>query len=111
VQVAYSHDDTVRSAYARHSAKDWQSFVAFRGRELSPGGKLLALTTSADHNGEFRTGVLEFGYRPLFDAIVAVLDEQLREGVLSRDEVRRMTIPVFGRSERVRRSRCRSRSR
>ncbi len=86
-------DDAARRAYTRQAAQDWHDFVAFRGRELSPGGKLLVLTAAVDAAGRS-------GYRPLLDAIVAVLDEQARDGALTRDELARMTIPVFGRSEK-----------
>lgn len=93
VHVEHSDDDAARRAYARQAAQDWHDFVAFRGRELSPGGKLLVLTAAVDAAGRS-------GYRPLLDAIVAVLDEQVREGRLTRDEVARMAIPVLGRSEK-----------
>lgn len=93
VHVAHSDDAAARQAYARQAAQDWHDFVAFRGRELSPGGKLLVLTAAVDAAGRS-------GYRPLLDAIVTVLDEQVREGRLTRDEVARMTIPVLGRSEK-----------
>jgi len=92
VQVAYSNDEAVRSAYARQAAEDWQDFVAFRGRELCPGGRLVALTTAVDGAGES-------GFRPLLDGILAMLHDLADEGVLSGDEVRRMSIPMVGRSE------------
>jgi len=93
VHVVHSDDTAARRAYARRAAQDWQDFVAFRGRELAPGGKLLVLTAAVDAEGRF-------GYQPLLDAIVAVLDEHVREGLLSREEFARMTIPVLGRSEK-----------
>ncbi len=91
IHVACSHDTTARSAYERQAATDWQNFVAFRGRELSPGGKLMVLTAAVDGDGRF-------GYRPLLDAIVAALDDLVDSGLLSREEVHRMSIPVVGRS-------------
>lgn len=92
VQVAHSSDDTARSAYARRAAEDWQAFVAFRGRELRPGGRLVVLTMAVGEDGEF-------GYRPLLEAMIAALHDQARDGLLRPDEVRRMTIPTFARSE------------
>ncbi|WP_067974470.1 class I SAM-dependent methyltransferase [Mycolicibacter icosiumassiliensis] len=92
-QLEHSDTAAARRAYTRQAAQDWHDFVAFRGRELSPGGKLLVLTAAVDAAGRS-------GYRPLLDAIAAVLDEQARDGALTRDEVARMTIPVFGRSEK-----------
>lgn len=93
VQVAYSADDTARSAYARQAAQDWHDFVAFRGRELCPGGQLLVLTMAIGADGEF-------GYRPLFDATVAALHELVRDGLVRADELARMAIPVFARTEK-----------
>ncbi|WP_046299939.1 SAM-dependent methyltransferase [Mycobacterium sp. UM_Kg27] len=93
VHVAHTDDDDARRAYARQAAQDWHDFVAFRGRELSPGGKLLVLTAAVDAAGRS-------GYQPLLDAIVAVLDEQVHDGTLTRDEVARMSIPVLGRTEK-----------
>lgn len=93
VHVEHSDDDAARRAYARQAAQDWHDFVAYRGRELCPGGKLLVLTAAVDAAGRS-------GYQSLLDAIVAVLAEQVREGDLSREEVARMSIPVFGRSEK-----------
>jgi hypothetical protein len=93
VHVDHSDDATARRESARRAAQDWQDFLAFRGRELAPGGKLLVLTAGVDAQGRS-------GYQPVLDAIVAVLDEQVRDGLLSRDEVAGMTIPVLGRSEK-----------
>jgi hypothetical protein len=92
VQVAYSSDDAVRAAYARQAAQDWHEFIAFRGRELAPGGRLVIMTMALDGNGEF-------GYRPLLAAMLETLDELAAEDLLSSDELHRMTIPTVGRSE------------
>jgi len=91
VQVCYSHDSAVRSAYARLGAADWIAFLTARSRELVPGGHLVALTMALDHG--------DFGYRPLLEGIAAELDEMVTEGVITGGEARRMTIPTVGRSE------------
>ncbi len=93
VHVAYSNDDAARAAYARQAAIDWHNFVAFRGRELAPEGQLVVLTMAVDEDGKF-------GFTALLDAIVAALNDQVRDGMLRQDEVRRMTIPTFARSEK-----------
>lgn len=92
VQVAYSADEDVRAAYAKQAAHDWHEFVAFRGRELSPGGQLVVLTMAVDEHGEF-------GYRPLLDALVDVLSELAADGLLTEDEVLGMCLPAVGRRE------------
>jgi hypothetical protein len=90
MKVAYSSDEAVRTAYTKQAAHDWHEFVAFRGRELVPGGRLVVMTMALDENGEF-------GFRPLFDAVMAVLGELTTEGFLKADEVHRMTIPTVSR--------------
>jgi hypothetical protein len=90
VVVAHSRDDGVRLAYARQAARDWHDFVAFRGRELSPGGRLVVMTMAIADDGDF-------GHRPLLDAIVATLADLVEQRILTRDECDAMTIPVVGR--------------
>ena len=71
IQVAYSTDEDVRAKYARQAAHDWHEFIAFRGRELCPGGRLVVMTMAVDDDGEF-------GYRPMFAALLDALDELQR---------------------------------
>ncbi len=92
VQVAYSGDENARAAYAKQAAHDWHEFIAFRGRELAPGGQLVVMTMAVGEDGEY-------GYRPLLTAIVEGLDELAANGMLSADEVHRMCIPTVARSE------------
>lgn len=92
VHVAYSADEGVRAAYAKQAALDWHEFVAFRGRELCPGGHLVVLTMALDEDGGF-------GYQHLLNALVDSLAELTAEGLLTEDEVRRMCLPTVGRSE------------
>ena len=92
VQVAYSKDEQARAAYAHQAATDWQSFLAFRGRELCPDGRLVVLTMALDEDGEF-------GYRAMNDALYAGLNDQVSGGLIHRDELRRMAIPLVARTE------------
>jgi len=93
VHVTCTDDDAARAAHAHQAATDWHNFVAFRGRELAPEGRLVVLTMAADEDGTF-------GFTALLETIVAVLSDQVRDGLLRQDEVHRMTIPAFGRSEK-----------
>jgi salicylate 1-O-methyltransferase len=90
LQASYSADENVRAAYVKQAAFDWHEFVAFRGRELCPGGRLVVLTTAVGDDGEF-------GHRPLFNAMVAELAEHVAQGLINEDEVRRMCIPMVSR--------------
>ncbi|OBJ62345.1 SAM-dependent methyltransferase [Mycobacterium sp. 1423905.2] len=92
VQVAYSEVEGAREAYARQAARDWTDFVAFRGRELAPNGRLVVLTMAVDDDGQF-------GYQAMNEALVASLRDQVRGGLLGEDEWRRMALPIVARSE------------
>lgn len=96
VHVSLSTDDAARAAHADQAALDWHNFVAFRGRELAPDGRLVVLTMASDEGAEDD----KFGFTPLLDAIVEALNDQARDGLLRPDEVRRMTIPTVARSEK-----------
>ncbi|MCV7224943.1 class I SAM-dependent methyltransferase [Mycolicibacterium komossense] len=91
VQADCSADPGVRAAYARQAAEDWHEFVAFRGRELSPHGRLVVLTMAIAESGEP-------GLRPVFDHVLAVLRELIGEGLLTEDELGAMALPIVGRS-------------
>jgi hypothetical protein len=93
VIVAHCRDDDVRAAYARQAAHDWHEFVAFRGRELSPGGRLVVLASAIGEDGDF-------GYGPLLDAMSATLTDLVARKLLTDDESLAMTIPVVGRRAR-----------
>ncbi|MFN8033159.1 MAG: SAM-dependent methyltransferase [Mycobacterium sp.] len=93
VQISYSADETARKAYARQAAEDWHEFVAFRGRELAPGGRLVVLTVGLEPDGGS-------GFRPAFDAIVKTLPALVDEGLVTVAEAQRMSIPSMGREER-----------
>ena len=87
---AYSGDEHVRTAYARQAAHDWHEFVAFRGRELCPGGRLVVMTLGVDEDGEL-------GFRPLVDAMTETLTELSTDGVITEAELGGMSIPIAGR--------------
>lgn len=91
VQVSYSNDADTKAGYARQAAHDWHEFVAYRGRELCPGGRLVVLTMAIDDDGQF-------GYRALLDAVVEALGALCVDGLLTEDEVRGISLPIVGRS-------------
>lgn len=53
VQIACSRDEAAREAYARQAAQDWEGFLACRGRELHPGGRMVVLTMARTDDGDF----------------------------------------------------------
>lgn len=90
VQVAYSTDEHCRAAYARQAAHDWHEFIAYRGRELANNGRLVVMTMAIGDDGEA-------GFQPLLRALTQTLDELAAQGMVTADEVHRMSIPTVGR--------------
>lgn len=91
MQVAFSQNAPTRAAFARQAAKDWQTFLVRRERELASGGRLVVLAMAVNDNGEF-------GYRPVLKAMYSTLEEMVDCGFLSAEELLRMAIPTVGRS-------------
>jgi hypothetical protein len=92
VSPASSGDAAVRAACSRQAARDWHEFIAFRGRELVPQGRLLVLTMGHGESGDF-------GMRPLIDHLYATLQDLAGDALITTDELHAMAIPIVGRSE------------
>lgn len=92
IHIAHSSDAAARSAYARQAARDWHDFVAFRGRELAPGGRAVVLTLGLDAEGLP-------GFAALMDALLESLRTLVADDQLRPDELARMVIPTVGRTE------------
>ncbi|STZ44444.1 SAM dependent carboxyl methyltransferase [Mycolicibacterium gilvum] len=91
LQVSFTSDADVRTAYGRQAARDWHEFVAFRGRELCPGGRLVVMTQGVGEDGAG-------GFEPMMTAMLDTLEEMAGARVLTADEVGRMCIPTVARS-------------
>lgn len=90
LHIAYSADDAVRSAYGRQAAHDWHEFIAYRGRELCPGGRMVVMTMALGDDGEF-------GFEPLLSAMTDTLAELVGAGLLTAEDLRGVTIPTVAR--------------
>jgi len=93
IHIAHSADSAARRAYAHQAALDWHDFVAFRGRELAPGGRLVVLTLGLDSAGLP-------GFAGLMGALLASLHRLVADGLLHAEELERMVIPTVGRTEK-----------
>lgn len=92
VHITDCADEQVRAAFARQAAQDWHEFIAFRGRELCPGGRLVVMTMGVREDGEV-------GFRPLLRALDDTLDEIAGAGLITTDELGRMCVPTVSRRE------------
>ncbi|WP_430741678.1 hypothetical protein ACQZOG_19360 [Streptomyces sp. P13-3-3] len=81
----------VREALREQSRVDWERFLAHRARELRPGGQLVVLGGAAADDGAS-------GAEALMDTADAALRELTSEGLITRDEYERMTIPTWNRT-------------
>ena len=93
IHIAHSAEEATRRAYAHRGASDWHDFVAFRGRELAPGGRLVVLTLGLDAAGLP-------GFAGLMHALLACLHRLVADGMLDAEELARMVIPTVGRTEK-----------
>lgn len=89
--IAFSNDAAARAAFAAQAARDWETFLTARAQELRSGGRLAIVTMACDENGKF-------GYDAQMAAMYAALLELVDNGLVSRDESAKMTIPTVGRS-------------
>ena len=91
VVAAYSHDAAVRAAYGRQATEDWRNFFSSRGSELCTGGRLVVMTMALTDDGGF-------AFPQLLEALCGALMGLVDEGFIGKEEVRRMAIPIAGRS-------------
>lgn len=91
IHVSHSADAAARRAFTRQAAEDWHDFLAFRGRELAPGGRLVVLTLGVDAAGRA-------GFGGLMEALLAGLRQLVDEGLLSPSELARAVVPTVGRT-------------
>ena len=92
IHIAHSAEPNARRAFTQQAALDWQDFLAFRGRELAPGGRLVVLTLGVDDTGLP-------GFAGVMQALLAALHGLVDAGTLHPEEVARMAIPTVGRTE------------
>jgi len=93
IHISYSCDTAARSAFDRQAALDWHEFIAFRGRELSPGGRLVVLTMGFDEDNRC-------GMAPVFETVITAIREMVGRGQITAEESQRMTIPTVCREEK-----------
>jgi hypothetical protein len=89
VSPTLSEVASVRSAASRQSELDWKSFLESRSSELRLGGTLLCLIILGPQPAD--TNLL---WAHLWDSLV----EAHKEGLLTEDEIVRITVPIWYRS-------------
>ena len=86
-------DGGVDTPFARRAHEDWTSFLAERATEVRPGGQLVVVMVEADETGSC-------GADHFLDVLTGVLADKVESGTLRREEVARMVVPLYFRTER-----------
>lgn len=81
-----------KQAFAAQGARDWQTILLQRCRELKPGGKLVLINFCIDQNGHYlgNTGGVN-----MFDNFNSNWQSYLDQGIISADEYAGMTLPQY----------------
>jgi hypothetical protein len=85
--------DGVDTSFGRRASEDWVRFLAERARELQPGGQLVVTMVDADDSGS--SGADHF-----LDTLSAVIADAESAGLVRSEEVARMLLPLYYRTER-----------
>ena len=93
IHIAHSADEAAHRAYWRQAADDWHDFLAYRGREIAPGGRLVILTLGLDSADKA-------GFGGVMDALLESLQQLTTERIIGEPELARMAIPTVGRTEK-----------
>lgn len=80
----------VRAAFDRQAADDWRLFLSLRAQELRSGGRLVVVLPGLSDVGAT-------GFEPLFNCANNILDELVKEQVITQDERRRMVLGAYPR--------------
>jgi hypothetical protein len=85
--------DGVDTAFARQAHEDWTRFLGERAKELRQGGQIVVVMVEADEEGVC-------GADHFVDLLYAALAEKVRSGAIRAEEVARMVLPIYFRTER-----------
>lgn len=84
---------SVRAEFERQSAKDWETFLSLRARELRPGSRLVVVLPALADDGSA-------GLEHIFQQANAVLAEMAAAGEITAGERSRMVIGAYPRRKR-----------
>jgi len=88
--IAVGSTGSVRAAFERQGAQDWEAFLSLRARELRPGGRLIVVLPARTDDGLS-------GFENIMDQANAVLAEMVADGALMAEERARMVLGSYPR--------------
>ena len=83
------------AAFAAQARSDWEAILSHRAAELVPGGRFVSITFGIDEQGRFLGNT---GGVSMHDTFHALWVELADEGVITRAEQLRMTLPQYYRT-------------
>src|SRR5262249_58204393 len=83
----------VRTQFDRQGAKDWETFLSLRAKELRPGGRLVVVLPGIADDGSS-------GFTHVIDEANAALEEMVADGAITAEERSRMTVGAYPRRKR-----------
>ena len=83
----------VRDEFDRQAAKDWETFLSLRARELRPGGRLVVVLPGLPDEGLS-------GFESIMDDANAVLGEMVADGSITSEERAGMVVGSYPRRKR-----------
>jgi hypothetical protein len=86
-------DDSVRAAFDRQGAEDWEAFLALRAAELRAGGHLVVVLPGLDDDGVT-------GFEGLFDQANEAIAEMVGEGAITNKERAQIVLGAYPRRKR-----------
>jgi hypothetical protein len=91
--ISFRSTDSVRGEFQRQGAKDWETFLALRARELRPGARLVVVLPALADDGVS-------GFENVMDQANAVLEEMVTAQAITSEERARMVLGAFPRRNR-----------
>jgi hypothetical protein len=86
--VVVRSSGSVRAAFERQGAQDWEAFLTLRANELRPGGRLVVVLPALNDDERW-------GFEELFDHANSLLSEMVDQGTLGADERAGMVLGTF----------------
>ncbi len=85
-------EGTELTTFAARAAKDWQTILLHRGREMGAGGKLVLVNFCKDQQGQYlgNTGGVN-----MFDQFNTNWQTMVQDGVITQQEYTAMTLPQY----------------
>jgi hypothetical protein len=80
------------AAFTEQGRHDWETILLQRAQELVPGGRLVLVNMCKDEAGRYTGNTGGFN---VFDAVAALWRRFATEGIISREEYVRMTLPQY----------------